>query len=92
MFRALDELGSKMPINDFNTMVCAFRVTKNSIIQRPDFMSVFNKASLALVSGSPKANKSSQQKASRPSSSMRVTSNKVASNANLKEMLAAVRA
>lgn len=54
MFRALDELGSKMPINDFNTMVCAFRVIKNSIIQRADFMSVFNRASLALVSGSPK--------------------------------------
>ena len=57
MFRALEELGSKMPLNDFNTMVCAFRVTKNSIIARPDFMNVFNKASLALVSGSPKQSK-----------------------------------
>jgi hypothetical protein len=56
-------------------------------------MSVFNKASLALVSGSPKqAGKSAQQKASRPSSSMRSNSNKAASNSNLKEMLAAVRA
>ena len=35
-----------MPLSDFNLMVCAFRITKNSNIDKNDFVNVFNKASL----------------------------------------------
>jgi hypothetical protein len=91
MLRALEELGSKMPLNEFNTMVCAFRVTKNSIISRADFMNVFNKASLALVSGSPKHSKASNSRLSRPSSSMRAGNSKMTNNTTLKDMIASIK-
>lgn len=46
-----------MPINDFNTLLCAFRVIKNKIINQDNFMRVFNKASISVLTGNSTASK-----------------------------------